>query len=74
MGRLISSDGYRPDPVDTVALEKFRSPPKTVGELRSLLGKLRGKMGQRYDSKEVIQWTDTHHAILDDKINYLKSP
>ena len=37
LGRLIYSDGYRPDPVDTVALEKFRSPPKTVGELRSLL-------------------------------------
>ena len=28
LGRLISSDGYRPGPVDTVALEKFRSPPK----------------------------------------------
>ena len=31
-------------------------------------------MGQRYDSKEVIEWTDTHHSILDDMINYLKSP
>ena len=31
-------NGYRPDPVDTVALEKFRTPPRTVGELRSLLG------------------------------------
>ena len=38
LGRLISSEGYRPDPEDTVALEKFRTPPKTVGEVRSLLG------------------------------------
>lgn len=38
LGRLISGDGYRPDPVDTLALEKFRCPPKTIGELRSLLG------------------------------------
>ena len=36
--------------------------------------KLRGEMGQRYDSKEVIEWTDTHQSILDDMINYLKSP
>ena len=38
LGRLISKEGYRPDPKDTVALEKFRCPPKTMGELRSLLG------------------------------------
>ena len=31
-------------------------------------------MGQRYDSKEVIEWTDTHQSIMDDMINYLKSP
>ena len=40
LGRLISSEGYRPDPADTVALETFRAPPKTVGELRSALGLL----------------------------------
>ena len=38
LGRLVSADGYRPDPADTAALEKFRAPPKTVGELRSLVG------------------------------------
>ena len=38
LGRLVSAEGYRPDPADTAALEKFRSPPGTVGELRSLLG------------------------------------
>ena len=38
LGRLVSGDGYRVDPVDTEALERFREPPSTVGELRSLLG------------------------------------
>ena len=38
LGRLVSGDGYRPDPADTEALQKFRTPPKNIGELRSLLG------------------------------------
>ena len=38
LGRLISGEGYKPDPEDTAALEKFRTPRKTVGEVRSLLG------------------------------------
>ena len=38
LGRLVSGKGYRPDPKDTQALEKFRSPPSNIGELRSLLG------------------------------------
>ena len=38
LGRLISGKGYRPDPKDTQALEKFRTPPSNIGELRSLLG------------------------------------
>ena len=38
LGRLVSGDGFRVDPKDTDALERFREPPKTVGELRSLLG------------------------------------
>ena len=38
LGRLISGEGYRPDPKDIAALEMFRCPPKDVGELRSLLG------------------------------------
>ena len=38
LGRLISHDGYRPDPADTLALNKFTTPPKNIGELRTLLG------------------------------------
>ena len=38
LGRLISGDGYRPDPKDTEVLEKFRTPPQNIGEVRSLLG------------------------------------
>ena len=38
LGRLVSSEGYRPDPADVAVLEKFRNPPVNVGELRSLLG------------------------------------
>ena len=38
LGRLISGKGYRPDPKDIKALEKFREAPKTVGEVRSLVG------------------------------------
>ena len=38
LGRMISAEGYRPDPAETAALDKFRTPPETIGELRSLLG------------------------------------
>ena len=38
LGRLLSEKGYRPDPKDTEALERFRKPPETVGQLRTLLG------------------------------------
>ena len=38
LGRLISAEGYRPDPADTAALQRFKEPPKTVGEVRSVLG------------------------------------
>ena len=38
LGRLVSGDGYRMDPADTEALERFREAPKNIGELRSLLG------------------------------------
>ena len=39
LGRLVSAEGYRPDPKDTAALIKFREAPKTVGEVRSLVGR-----------------------------------
>ena len=38
LGRLVSGEGFRMDPKDTEALERFREPPTNVGELRSLLG------------------------------------
>ncbi len=38
LGRLVSSEGYRADPADTAVLEKFRTAPKNIVELRSLLG------------------------------------
>ena len=112
LGRLISGDGYRPDPADTEALEKFREAPKTVGELRSLLGffgyyrcyvenfskKMRplyemvksksGSEGKKKedgrkkgkcqaklnDSKLLEMWTGEHQAIVNEMIDYLKSP
>ena len=38
LGRLISEKGYRPDPENTVALNACKTPPKTVGQVRTLLG------------------------------------
>jgi transposase InsO family protein len=38
LGRLVSEEGYRPDPEDIKALEKFRVAPNNVGEVRSMLG------------------------------------
>ena len=108
LGRLISGDGYRPDPEDTAALDKFRTAPKTVGEVRSLLGflgyyrcyvrdfskrvkplydllsvdseKVQAKKGgkksggQRYESKESVNWSNVHQKIVDEIIDVLKSP
>ena len=113
LGRLVSGDGYRMDPADTEALERFREPPKTVGELRSLLGLfgyyrcyvkdfakivkplyevlkedhgkkctkkdakkqvMKGKKaGQRYDSKEPLEWNADLQRIVDSLIDHLKS-
>ena len=38
LGRLISAEGYRPDPANVETLDNCKIPPKTVGELHSLLG------------------------------------
>ena len=38
LGRLISGEGYRPDPENADALDRCKIPPKTLGELYSLLG------------------------------------
>ena len=100
LGRLISGEGYRPDPEDMKALEKFRSPPTNIGELRSLLGflgyfrcyvkdfsqkvkpmydllkgKVTGKVGkgkkgekpgQKYNSREKIEWGEVQQKVLDE--------
>ena len=38
LGGVISKDGCHPDAQNNDALEKFRTPPKTIGKLRFLLG------------------------------------
>ena len=39
LGRIISAEGYKPDPKETEALQKLKqNTPRTVGELRKLLG------------------------------------
>ena len=38
LGRLISENGYRPDPEDVKALERCKIPPTNIGKLRSLIG------------------------------------
>ncbi len=111
LGRLVSGDGYRMDPKDTEALERFREPPKNVGELRSLLGlfgyyrcyiknfarkvkplydllksdpveggkkgkvktKKECRVGQKYDSKEKIEWNEELQAVVNGLIEHLKS-
>lgn len=38
LGRLVSENGYRPDPEDTKALDKCLVAPTNVGQLRTLVG------------------------------------
>ena len=38
LGHVLSKEGYRIDSADTDVLEKLKEPPKTVGDVRSLLG------------------------------------
>ena len=38
LGKIISEKGCKDDPINTKAIEKLREPPKTVGDLRKLLG------------------------------------
>ena len=102
LGRLISKDGYRPDPEDVKELERCKTPPNNVGKLRSLLGFLGyyrtyikdfsrkvkpiydllqkdGVKGadsskKQLDSKTKINWTDSHQKIVEEIVDYLKSP
>ena len=102
LGRLVSEEGYRPDPEDVKALDKCKVPPTDVGKLRSLLGFLgyyrtyitnfskkmkpvydllqqtdekKPKTGKKQlDSKMKITWTDQHQKIVEEVVEYLKSP
>ena len=38
LGRLVSKEGYRPDPKDVEALQACKIPPENIGKVRSLLG------------------------------------
>ena len=101
LGRLVSKEGYRPDPEDVRALDKCKVPPTDVGKLRSLLGFLgyyrtyikdfsrkvkpiydllqkdgrptkNGK--KQLDSRTKIVWTDECQKIVEELVEYLKSP
>ncbi len=101
LGRLVSEEGYRPDPKDVEALDKCKVPPTDVGKLRSLLGFLgyyrtyikdfsrkvkpiydllqkdgkptkNGK--KQLDSRTKIVWSEECQKIVEELVNYLKSP
>ena len=102
LGRLISEEGYRPDPEDVKALDKCKVPPTDIGKLRSLLGFLgyyrtyiqnfskkmkpvydllqhtedqKPKNGKRQlDSKKKITWNDDLQKLVEEVVEYLKSP
>ena len=38
LGHVVSAEGYKVDPVSDEVIDKLKEPPKTVGDLRSLLG------------------------------------
>ena len=39
LGRVVTADGYRPDPTETAALQSLKEKtPKTIGDVRKLLG------------------------------------
>ena len=38
LGYILTEDGYRIDGASTEVIDKLREPPKTVGEVRNLLG------------------------------------
>ena len=39
LGRVVTAEGYRPDPTETVALQSLKEKtPKTIGDVRKLLG------------------------------------
>ncbi len=101
LGRLISKEGYRPDPENSKSLDACLVAPTNIGKLRSLLGFLgyyrnfvmdfSRKMkpvyyllkveedvktikDKRSWSKRKITWLPEHQQIIQDVVDYLKSP
>ena len=99
LGRLVSEDGYRPDPENGAALDRCKIPPTNIGKLRSLIGflgyyrtyvkdfskKLKPvydllqddsdkKGSKQLDSRRKIVWTQEHQKVIEDMVEYLKSP
>ena len=72
LGRIISKDGYQADPNDAVALENFRKPPKTVGELRSLLGFLGYYRGHVKNFSIILK--PIYDLLKEDSSKEIKSP
>ena len=98
LGRLVSENGYRPDPENGAALDRCKIPPTNIGKLRSLIGflgyyrtyvkdfskKLKpvydllqvdsDKKTKQLDSRRKIVWTEEHQKIIEEMVEYLKSP
>ena len=79
LGRLVSEKGYRPDPEDIKALEKFRTPPSNVGEVRTMVGFLSYYRGhiQNFAKKmkpvyDLIKWVDPTSKVKSGKRGYNK--
>ena len=81
LGRLVSKNGYRPDPENTAALDECLKAPKTIGNLRSLLGFLgyyrnfvmnfSKKMKPVYDLLKVEEEVKDKRALAKRKIEWL---
>ena len=81
LGRLVSRNGYRPDPENTAALDECLKAPKTISNLRSLLGFLgyyrnfvmnfSRKMKPVYDLLKVEEEVKDKRALAKRKIEWL---
>ena len=81
LGRLVSKNGYRPDPENTAALDECLKAPKTIGNLSSFLGFLgyyrnfvmnfSRKMKPVYDLLKVEEEVKDKRALAKRKIEWL---
>ena len=79
LGRLVSEHGYRPDPEDVKALEKFRVAPANVGEVRTMLGFLSYYRGHVQNFAklmkpvyDLVKWVDPNASKEGGKRGYDK--